>query len=196
MSLTRFTGPERVFVLVITCLIIMGSGFHLFHRRGELVLEVEPVLQAEGKSAGEPLKNSNESVSEEVADGNVGGKAEMGSEPKSHAELEAKPNLSSSSSSVQKGSVRPGETKRVGEEASSVQSSESSDISSGRVNINTATAAELEALPGIGPVLAARIIRYREEVGPFFTVEQLQEVKGIGSKTLKRLLPLVTVGKD
>ncbi|WP_145279804.1 ComEA family DNA-binding protein [Tautonia plasticadhaerens] len=50
--------------------------------------------------------------------------------------------------------------------------------------------AELEALPGIGPTLAARIIERR----PYRSVEELVEVKGIGLKTLERLRPLVRVG--
>jgi competence ComEA-like helix-hairpin-helix protein len=59
----------------------------------------------------------------------------------------------------------------------------------GRVNVNTATVAELEALPGIGPVLARRIIEGR----PYRSVEELDRVKGIGPKRLKEIRPLVTV---
>ena len=55
------------------------------------------------------------------------------------------------------------------------------------VNINTATAEELDVLPGIGPALAGRIIAYREEHGPFTAVEQLLEVSGIGEAVLDGL---------
>jgi competence protein ComEA len=51
---------------------------------------------------------------------------------------------------------------------------------SGPININRATAKELDALPGIGPVLAARIVAYRKTNGPFSTIEDLQKVSGIG----------------
>jgi len=51
---------------------------------------------------------------------------------------------------------------------------------SGKININTATASELETLPGIGPVLAGRIVEYREEVGPFDDTREITEVSGIG----------------
>lgn len=62
-----------------------------------------------------------------------------------------------------------------------------------KININTATAAELELLPGIGPSLAQRIIDYRAKTGRFRTVAELDKVKGIGPKTIEKLRPLVTV---
>lgn len=59
------------------------------------------------------------------------------------------------------------------------------------IRINTATAAEFEALPGIGPALAARIIAYRDQNGPFTSTEDLMKVKGIGPKLLERIKGLV-----
>lgn len=63
----------------------------------------------------------------------------------------------------------------------------------GRVNLNTATQAELETLPGIGPSKALAIIEYREQHGQFRSAEELQEVKGIGPKTWEALKDKVTV---
>ncbi len=63
------------------------------------------------------------------------------------------------------------------------------------VNINTATAAELETLPRIGPTMAQRIVDYRQTEGPFQTVEDLQNVPGIGPATFEGLKDLVTVGR-
>jgi competence protein ComEA len=63
----------------------------------------------------------------------------------------------------------------------------------GLVNVNTASAEELETLPGIGEVLAATIIQYREEHGPFTSVDQLLDVSGIGEVTLEEIRELVTV---
>lgn len=58
-----------------------------------------------------------------------------------------------------------------------------------RVNINTATIAELDILPRIGPTLAARIIADREANGPFGSLDDLDRVPGIGPKTIARLVP-------
>lgn len=60
------------------------------------------------------------------------------------------------------------------------------------VNVNTASLKELESLPGIGAVLAQRIIEYREQHGPFKTLEDLLKVKGIGPKKLEKLRDCVT----
>ncbi len=62
------------------------------------------------------------------------------------------------------------------------------------VNLNTATQAELEALPGIGARVATRIIDYRKEKGPFKKIEELMNVQGIGEKSFLRLRPQITVG--
>jgi competence protein ComEA len=62
-----------------------------------------------------------------------------------------------------------------------------------KVNVNTATVDQLEALPGIGPVLAQRIVDYREAHGPFRSVKDLTNVSGIGDAHMADLEPLVTV---
>ena len=64
----------------------------------------------------------------------------------------------------------------------------------GAVNINLAEAEELETLPGIGPVLAERIIEFREKNGPFSNAEDLSKVPGIGEKKLKDLIDLIAIG--
>ena len=61
------------------------------------------------------------------------------------------------------------------------------------INLNSATSTDLELLPGVGPVLAKRIIDFRKAHGGFLTVEGLLEVKGIGTKTFKEISQYVTV---
>lgn len=61
------------------------------------------------------------------------------------------------------------------------------------VSLNTATLADLDALPGVGPVTATAILAYRDENGPFTSVDQLAEVSGIGPARLEALRSLVTV---
>ena len=65
--------------------------------------------------------------------------------------------------------------------------------SDGRVNINTADAAALETLPGVGPAIAARIIAWRDENGPFRSVDELTAVSGIGERTLAGMRDQATV---
>jgi len=61
------------------------------------------------------------------------------------------------------------------------------------VDLNRATPAELDALPGIGPVLARRIVEHRERAGRYRDVDELLAVPGIGPRLLERLRPLLTV---
>lgn len=63
----------------------------------------------------------------------------------------------------------------------------------GLVNINSATLAELDTLPGIGPAYARRIIDYRQANGPYVSIEQLLEIKGIGPATLNKIRAQVTL---
>lgn len=64
------------------------------------------------------------------------------------------------------------------------------------INLNTATAAQLEALPGIGPRTARLIVQHREKNGNFKKVEELMNIKGIGEKSFLKIKPMVTVGGD
>ncbi len=64
----------------------------------------------------------------------------------------------------------------------------------GPIDINTADTAALQTLPGIGETKAAAIIAHREASGPFATVDDLKNVKGIGEKTLEKLKEKITVG--
>lgn len=65
--------------------------------------------------------------------------------------------------------------------------------SPGPVSLNAADGQQLETIPGVGPVTAAAILAYRDEAGPFTSVEQLMEVSGIGPATLESIRPYVTL---
>jgi len=79
------------------------------------------------------------------------------------------------------------------EEQSAAAQEASAPEESGPININTADVNQLTALPGVGPVLAERIIAHREAHGPFQIVEELTDVSGIGQSRLEDIRPLITV---
>jgi competence protein ComEA len=73
------------------------------------------------------------------------------------------------------------------------QAPKANAAASSTVNINTATPAELQKLPGIGAATAARIVEYRQKNGPFKKAEELMNIRGIGEKSFLKLKPLVVV---
>ena len=77
--------------------------------------------------------------------------------------------------------------------ASSSSSKSSKSRFTGVININRATKAEFDSLAGIGPVIASRIISYRNTNGPFLALDDLLKVSGIGSKTLERIRPRLSL---
>jgi competence protein ComEA len=66
----------------------------------------------------------------------------------------------------------------------------------GLLDLNRATDRDFDALPGVGPKLAERIMEYRQSVGMFHSLDELRAVKGIGKKKFERIRPLVTVTPD
>lgn len=65
-----------------------------------------------------------------------------------------------------------------------------------RININTATVEQLVTLDGIGEAYARRIVEYRKANGPFTSIDQIKEVKGIGEKTFEKNKDKITVGSS
>ena len=78
--------------------------------------------------------------------------------------------------------------------ASSTRSAAKPAAPVGPVNINTASVAELDALPGIGAKTAALIIEYRQKNGPFKKIEELMNVRGVGEKNFLKLRARISVG--
>ena len=79
------------------------------------------------------------------------------------------------------------------EATNSKQSSSTSDTTSKKVNINTATQEELDTLPGIGPSIASKIIDYREQNGKFNSIEEIKEVSGIGEAKYEKIKDSITI---
>jgi comEA protein len=62
-----------------------------------------------------------------------------------------------------------------------------------KIRLNNASQIELERVPGIGPIMAGRIVHFRSQNGDFRTVDDLLKVKGIGKKTLQKMRPFITI---
>lgn len=73
---------------------------------------------------------------------------------------------------------------------------EAPKTASPKVNINTASQAELEGLPGIGPKIAEQIVRFRTQNGNFKKIEEIMKVKGIGEKLFNQLKDLIAVSAE
>jgi competence protein ComEA len=86
-----------------------------------------------------------------------------------------------------------GGTPAAGTEPTSSGGGASTPTQTGPVDLNAATEAQLDALPGVGPATAAAILAHRDEVGRFSSVDELLDVRGIGEAKLEQLRPLVTV---
>lgn len=76
-------------------------------------------------------------------------------------------------------------------EATALQVNTEESTKAGLININQASATDLQGLPGIGPALSERILKHRQENGPYQSVDDLRKVKGIGPKTVTKLAPLI-----
>jgi len=78
----------------------------------------------------------------------------------------------------------------------SLSAAESASARANAIDINAASAEQLEAVPGLGPALAQRIVEFREKNGPFGSVDELLKVRGIGEKNLERFRDYLVAGKS
>lgn len=174
METRRFVRIMAVLTAVF-CAAVILYNFQIMPPYGSAGASAVTVLQtaAESSSPAAAFASSTETGRSGVviagSAGTVGGTA-------SSAPGSAGTSLSSGASSKSTGSGRA-----------------SSSAVSYPVNINTADAQQLAALPGIGDTLAQRIIDYRQENGAFTSIDGLDNVKGIGTKTIEKLRPYATV---
>ncbi len=106
----------------------------------------------------------------------------------------AKPGVDTSDENLAR-VLADGEQIRIGlDPASSAGPGTPAAEDAGPVDLNTASLESLQQIPGVGPVIAARIVTYREQNGGFRAVEELLEVSGIGEVTFAQMQSMVTVG--
>ena len=91
-------------------------------------------------------------------------------------------------------SVNPSPLASLTDQSSTIPSSKRPH--QGLLDLNRATSQDFDALPGVGPKLAERILEYRQSVGIFHSLDELRGVKGIGKKKFERIRSLVTVTSD
>lgn len=75
----------------------------------------------------------------------------------------------------------------------SVLAQKTGPVATEKVNLNTATAGQLESLPGIGPAMAKLIIEHRTKAGKFIRIEEIMNIKGIGEKKFQKIKDRLTV---
>ncbi|WP_133754353.1 ComEA family DNA-binding protein [Naumannella halotolerans] len=208
----RFTALHVVVLLVLVGLLVGVFGFRSWLNR-PVPIEAVAVPAATGSVAAAPTAEA--SVTQRVTVHVLGEVEEPGvvelaagsrvddalaaagglSEGADPAELNLAQPLSDGQQIVVGSSSEPaGEVRGGGDSGGGDNGATTGAEGSGtKININTATAGELEALPGVGPKTAAKIIAWRTEQGPFASIEELQDVSGIGPKTYAELAPLISV---
>jgi len=82
------------------------------------------------------------------------------------------------------------------EKAAAAPKARTTATASAPVNLNAASVAQLQTLPGVGASTAQRIVEHRQKNGPFKKIEELMNIKGIGEKSFLKLKPLITVAAE
>jgi competence protein ComEA len=200
-------SPAETVMLVLVALAIVGGSLLVFVRRSEPppppMERSRAAREAEGApdpDASPPAKKvlvhvsglvSAPGVYELAHDSRVQDAIAAAGGPRDGGDIEAL-NLAAPLSDGQKIIVaRPGEP--AASQPALLDGAAASPGPSGKINLNTASAAELDALPSIGPVIAERILVFRQQKGRFTSVAQLRDVEGIGPKKYEGVKDLVTV---
>lgn len=198
-----FDIDRRTVILLIAVLVAAVAGTAFFTHRGAIPQpESAPLVSpAPSPSAAGPSPSASQQAEVVVE---VVGKVRnphVVSLPKGSRVLDAvraaggvKPGVDTTDQNLARVLV-DGEQIRIGLQAvpAAQPAAGGTPAAGGQIDINLATAEQLEQIPGVGPVLAQRIISYREQNGGFSTVEQLTEVSGIGEATFAQMQSMVTV---
>lgn len=184
-----FTAAERRALLVLAILLLLGIGaryFRAMHSGGEASIEID----------GAKLITIADLDSLESGEGNTEIKDSLALDMHPSQSVISRHALSDDKKVVSTSDTPDGE---LGSELTSTGSTaetlaEGTSLRGEPVNLNTADRREFESINGIGPVLAGRILEWREVYGPFKEVEDLLLVRGIGEKKLEQLRAYVTIG--
>jgi competence protein ComEA len=106
---------------------------------------------------------------------------------------EPAPAEGAASAEAEPAAVEPAKTSGRSRGGSSSASAKFKNPGDGLVNINTADLTTLQKLPGVGPSTAQKFIEYRTQIGRFASVEQVQDIKGIGPKKYAKLRPFLSL---
>ena len=181
----KIRNVEAVILVISAMFVCLMVGFFWGQStaRGEITVTVE-------KNDGQ-----DSSLSEEIS---VSDSGQTQQSAENTAQQDAAPEASSAQTAAVLTALPGTSTQDGGDVQSQTPQPESSFSEAaqgdGLININTASAQQLEALPGIGEVLAQRIVDYRKEIGRFASYEQIMDVNGIGEATLAKIRDLITLG--
>ncbi|MCX6808276.1 MAG: ComEA family DNA-binding protein [Candidatus Berkelbacteria bacterium] len=164
---------------LLLTLVVFGSVFLLWRTN-----YFEPAIQREQASSEQKIKELEEKLSS--SETNTG--TEIAPE-----DIAAAAVTPSSDSSGTPSKTTPKTVTSTSPSSTSSKTATPSESVSKIININTASATELDSLPGIGPSKAAAIIDYRTIHGPFSSIEAIKNVKGIGDVTYSKLKDLITI---
>jgi competence protein ComEA len=217
-----FTTKERRVILFLSLLFLLGNGIRLYRRISvagdERVLDLGSLEPADSAEVAKLLQRSLEIKRQHEAAENVEFPIDInraslwemialpGIGPERAAKIieerERRGGFLATTDLLDISGIGPRTFAAIEEYIQPIPSASgpNSDIidvdKTGRIDINRADRRQLETLPGIGAVLAQRILMYRDSHGPFHSIEELKGVKGIGDHRMKDLEPYLTIDGD